>query len=80
MPRPASRSSSTPTTAAFAALGRGTALLDGLARAGVDTLELATDDALFDAILRFSDLRRQRSRLAAGGGVAGHLTALQAAS
>ena len=66
----------------FAAIAERTEaqLREGLAKAGVDTLELATDDALFDAILRFSDLRRQRSRLAAGGGVAGHLTALQAAS
>ena len=39
-------------------------LRDGLARAGVDTLELATDDDLVDAILRFSDLKKQRSRLA----------------
>ena len=35
-----------------------------LARAGVDTLELATDDDLVDSILRFADLRKQRSRLA----------------
>jgi len=34
--------------------------------AGVDALELATDDALADAILRFADLRKRRSRLAAG--------------
>src|SRR5512139_1116847 len=36
--------------------------------AGVDALELATDDDLVDALLRFADLRRQRSRLASGGG------------
>jgi uncharacterized protein (DUF58 family) len=35
-----------------------------LARAGVDTLELATDDDLVDSILRFADLKKQRSRLA----------------
>ena len=34
-----------------------------LARAGVDTLELSTDDDLVNAIMRFTDLRRQRSRL-----------------
>lgn len=34
--------------------------------AGVDALELATDANLGDAILRFADLRRQRSRLSAG--------------
>jgi uncharacterized protein (DUF58 family) len=65
---------------AAAAQRRETALLEGLARAGVDTLELATDGDLMDAILRFADLRKQRSRLAnwsgkAGrGGVASHLS------
>ena len=34
-----------------------------LARSGADTLELATDDDLLDALLRFAELRRQRSRL-----------------
>ena len=36
-------------------------------RANVDALELATDDDLVDAILRFADLRKRRSQLAAGG-------------
>jgi uncharacterized protein (DUF58 family) len=54
---------------AAAAERRETALREGLARAGVDTLELATDDNLLDAILRFADLRKQRSRLATGGAV-----------
>lgn len=65
---------------AAAAQARETALLETLARAGVDTLELATDDDLLDAILRFADLRRQRSRLAAGGGVPAHLTELKTVS
>jgi len=39
---------------------------EALARAGVDALELSTEDDLADAILRFADARRQRSRLAAG--------------
>ncbi len=39
-------------------------LLAGLSRAGVDTLELATDGDLMDSLLRFADLRKQRSRLA----------------
>ena len=39
-------------------------LRQSLARAGVDTLELATDDDLVDSILRFADLKKQRSRLA----------------
>ena len=54
-----------------AAERRETALLAGLANAGVDTLELATDDDLMDAILRFADLRKQRSRLANWSGKAG---------
>ena len=41
--------------------------------AGVDALELATDDDLVDAILRFADLRKRRSQLATGGGLPGHL-------
>ncbi|MEP6740154.1 MAG: DUF58 domain-containing protein [Caldimonas sp.] len=47
-----------------AAERRETDLREGLARAGVDTLELGTDDDLVDAILRFADLKKQRSRLA----------------
>jgi uncharacterized protein (DUF58 family) len=35
--------------------------------AGVDALELSTSDDLVDAILRFADLRKRRSQLAAGG-------------
>jgi uncharacterized protein (DUF58 family) len=54
-----------------AAERREAALLAGLARAGVDTLELSTDDDLMDAILRFADLRKQRSRLANWSGKAG---------
>lgn len=65
---------------AAAARAREAALLEALARAGVDTLELSTDDDLLDAILRFADLRRQRSRIAAGGGAPAHLTELKAAS
>jgi len=49
---------------AAAAERRETALREALARAGVDTLELGTDDDLVDAVLRFSDLKKQRSRLA----------------
>ena len=47
-----------------AAERRESELREGLARAGVDTLELATDDDLVDSILRFADLKKQRSRLA----------------
>jgi len=44
-------------------------------RAGVDALELATDDDLADAIMRFADLRKRRSQLAAGGGIPRHMGA-----
>ena len=42
-------------------------LRESLARAGVDTLELSTDDDLADAVLRFVDLRQRRVRQRAGG-------------
>jgi uncharacterized protein (DUF58 family) len=42
-------------------------------QAGVDALELATDDDLVDAILRFADLRKRRSQLAGGGALPKHL-------
>jgi len=44
-----------------------------LASAGVDTLELSTDDDLFEAVLRFTDLRKRRARIAGGGRMAQHL-------
>jgi len=47
-------------------------LRTALARAGVDCLELATDGELVDALMRFTDLRKRRSRLA-GGGMPKHL-------
>ncbi len=43
-------------------------LRTALAHAGVDCLELATDDQLGEALLRFTGLRKRRSQLAAGGG------------
>jgi len=52
------------------------ALRDALSRAGVDTLELSTADDLVDVILRFADLRRRRSQLAAGGTVPLHIESL----
>jgi uncharacterized protein (DUF58 family) len=57
------------------AAARETALREGLARAGVDALELSTDEDLADAVLRFADLRRQRSRRSAGSKMPGHLSA-----
>jgi uncharacterized protein (DUF58 family) len=47
-------------------------LRQSLARAGVDTLELSTDDDLVDAIMRFTELRKRRSR-ASGGALPAHL-------
>ena len=44
-------------------------------QAGVDALELSTNDDLVDAILRFADLRKRRSQLAAGGTMPRHLAA-----
>jgi len=49
-----------------AAEARETRLRSGFRDAGVDVLELSTNDDLADAILRFADLRKRRSRLAAG--------------
>ncbi|NML14987.1 DUF58 domain-containing protein [Azohydromonas caseinilytica] len=51
---------------AGAARRREAELRDGLAQAGVDTLELASDEDLATSIVRFVHLRRQRSRLTAG--------------
>ena len=39
---------------------------NGFRDAGVDALELSTNDDLADAIMRFADLRKRRSHLAAG--------------
>ena len=44
---------------------RETALLDSLAQAGVDCLELSTDEALDQALLRFAQLRKRASQLSA---------------
>ena len=58
---------------ALAAAKREEALRTALADAGVDTLELSTEDDLASAILRFADLRKRRSQLASGGGLPAHL-------
>jgi hypothetical protein len=56
-----------------AAKAHETELRSAFANAGVDALELATNDDLVDAILRFADLRKRRSQLATGGGLPQHL-------
>ena len=48
-------------------------LREGFVRAGVDALELSTDGDLVDAVVRFTDMRKRRTRLAAGGGLPAHL-------
>ena len=58
---------------AAAAERREKELRSALGHAGVDTLELSTNDNLGDAILRFADLRKRRSQLAAGGTLPRHL-------
>jgi uncharacterized protein (DUF58 family) len=59
----------------FAALAerREKELRSAFRQAGVDALELSTNDDLVDAILRFADLRKRRSQLAAGGNLPQHL-------
>jgi len=49
-----------------------------LAETGIDCLELATDDDLGDALLRFIKLRKRRSQLAAGGNLPGTIAGRQA--
>jgi uncharacterized protein (DUF58 family) len=62
---------------AAAAVKREAALRAAFRDAGVDALEISTADDLADALLRFADLRKRRSRLAAGGGLPQHLAASQ---
>jgi uncharacterized protein (DUF58 family) len=58
---------------AAAAERREKELRSAFRQAGVDALELSTDDDLVDAILRFADLRKRRRQLAAGGSLPQHL-------
>jgi uncharacterized protein (DUF58 family) len=45
--------------------------------AAIDALELSTDDDLVDAIRRFADMRKRRSRASAGGPLPPHLELVQ---
>jgi len=65
---------------AQAAQARESALRAAFAEAGVDALELSTDDDLVDAILRFTELRRRRAQLSAGGALPQHLGGRRAAA
>ena len=58
---------------AFIAEQREKALRSAFRQAGVDALELSTDDDLVDTVLRFADLRKRRSQLAGGAGLPSHL-------
>jgi len=48
-------------------------LREGFMRAGVDALELSTDGDLVDAVVLFTEMRKRRARLTAGGGLPAHL-------
>ncbi|RZJ25957.1 MAG: DUF58 domain-containing protein [Haliea sp.] len=48
-------------------------LREMLVRSGVDALELSTEGDLVDAIVRFTEMRKRRARLSAGGGLPAHL-------
>jgi uncharacterized protein (DUF58 family) len=50
-------------------------LRESLTRARVDALELSTDDDLISALLRFTDMRKRRSRLSGGHAGSGKLPA-----
>jgi uncharacterized protein (DUF58 family) len=58
---------------AFIAEQREKALRAAFRQSGVDALELSTDDDIVDAVLRFADLRKRRSRLAGGAALPAHL-------
>jgi uncharacterized protein (DUF58 family) len=60
---------------AEAAQRREAALRQALSEAGIDCLELATDTRLDEALLRFIQLRKRRSQLAAGAINARHVVA-----
>jgi uncharacterized protein (DUF58 family) len=46
-------------------------LRQSLMHAGVDALELSTDDDLVNALMRFTDMRKRRSRMSQGGRASG---------
>ncbi|MEX2532152.1 MAG: DUF58 domain-containing protein [Gemmatimonadota bacterium] len=58
---------------AAAAAAREEELLEHFERAGVDALELSTEDQLVEALLRFAELRKTRNRLVREGRLPVHL-------
>jgi uncharacterized protein (DUF58 family) len=55
-------------------------LIADLSASGADILELATDDDLLDALLRYADLRRQRARMRSGRRFPAHLQRARSAA
>jgi uncharacterized protein (DUF58 family) len=51
-------------------------LIEAFTDAGMDVLELSTHDDLVDAILRFADMRKGRSRTGGGTALPNHLSAI----
>ncbi len=62
---------------AEAAQRRESELRAAFRKAGVDALELSTEDDLMDAIRRFADMRKRRTRLASGGALPRHMEVVQ---
>jgi uncharacterized protein (DUF58 family) len=62
---------------AEAAQRRETELRAAFRKAGIDALELSTEDDLMDAIRRFADMRKRRTRLASGGVLPKHMEVVQ---
>ena len=62
---------------AAAAQRREEGLRAAFREAGIDALELSTDDDLIDAIRRFADMRKRRSRLSSGAPMPAHLEVMQ---
>jgi uncharacterized protein (DUF58 family) len=62
---------------AAAAQRREAGLRGAFANAGIDALELSTDDDLVDTIRRFADMRKRRTRLSTGAPLPKHLEFLQ---
>ncbi|MDB5999132.1 MAG: ATPase, partial [Rhizobacter sp.] len=58
---------------AAAADKRETDLRTAFGAAGVDTIELSTEDDLLDTLMRFTELRKRRTQLAAGASLPTHL-------
>ncbi|MDB5817188.1 MAG: hypothetical protein JWQ11_828, partial [Rhizobacter sp.] len=65
---------------AAAADKRETDLRAAFGQAGVDTIELSTQDDLLDTLMRFADLRKRRTQLSAGATFPKHLNSIEGTS